>query len=281
MCLYRGGPLWHNVGMKRMPAVAGQFYEADPARLEEYVRSLVDESAEKEDARAALCPHAGLMYSGPVAGAVYSRIRFPETLVLVGPNHTGLGSRVSMMHEGRWEMPTGALDIDEELAALISENAPAVSRDAQAHAFEHSLEVQLPFILHFAGDAKIVPIAVLSASLGELKDIGEGIARAVRDSGRPALVVASSDMSHFIPDKAARKKDRMAIDRVLALDPDGLYTVVREENISMCGYMPAVVMLTAARALGAEEASLVKYTTSAEVSGDYESVVGYAGIIIK
>jgi len=267
--------------MKRMAAVAGQFYSAEPGRLTRHVESLVEPDAEKVEAKAVLCPHAGLMYSGAVAGAVYSRIRFPDTFVLIGPNHTGLGAMVSVFAEGEWEIPMGSAAIDEALASAIVSHAPGVSRDAQAHMFEHSLEVQLPFILHFSKTVKIVPITVLSASLEDLKAIGRGIAAAVSECGYPVVVVASSDMSHFVPDEVARAKDRLAIERVLALDPDGLYSVVREEGISMCGYMPAVIALSAARQLGAEEASLVKYSTSAETSGDFQSVVGYAGIIIK
>lgn len=276
-----GGGVWDNFIMKRAPAVAGQFYHANAERLEEQVQEYLEPEAAKEHAKAVMCPHAGLVYSGPVAGAVYSRIVFPETFLLIGPNHTGLGAEVALMAEGQWEMPTGALSIDERLAARIAQNVPLASRDARAHAFEHSLEVQLPFILHFSQDVKIVPIAVMSGSLGDLGAIGEGIAKSVKEVGYPVVIVASSDMSHFVPDVAARQKDRMAIDRVLALDPEGLYNVVRQEGITMCGFMPAVIMLAAAKALGAKEAKLVKYATSAEVSGDYDNVVGYAGIIVK
>jgi AmmeMemoRadiSam system protein B len=147
--------------------------------------------------------------------------------------------------------------------------------------FEHSLEVQLPFIRHISEDVKIVPITVLHASLEELKTVGEGIAEAVKEAGYKVTLIASSDMSHFIPDDLARKKDHMAMEKVLALDPDGLYDVVRSENISMCGVLPTVAVLSAALSLGASEARLVKYTTSGEVSGDFSSVVGYAGILIK
>lgn len=267
--------------MKRAPAVAGQFYQASAERLERQVSEYVEPNARKEHAKAVLCPHAGLIYSGPVAGAVYSSIVFPDTFLLLGPNHTGLGAEVAIMAEGQWEMPTGSLSVDERLAARVVQNVPLAVRDARAHAFEHSLEVQLPFILHFSKDVKIVPIAVMSGSIGDLQAIGQGLAKAVKEVGYPVVIVASSDMSHFIPDGEARRKDRMAIDRIVALDPEGLYAVVRKEGITMCGYMPAVIMLTAAKALGAKEAKLLKYATSAEVSGDYENVVGYAGVIVK
>lgn len=269
--------------MKRQPAVAGQFYYSEASRLAGQVAGCMEGDRAKEHVKAVLCPHAGLIYSGAVAGAVYSSIVFPKTFVLIGPNHTGLGPRVSIMAEGQWEIPTGVLSIDERLSARIINNVPLVSRDIQAHMFEHSLEVQLPFIDHLSKDAKpeIVPITVISGTLDELRAIGEGIAKSVGEADYPVVVVASSDMSHFVSDAEARQKDRIAIDRVLALDPEGLYYIVKKDNISMCGYMPSVIMLSAAKVLGAKEARLVKYTTSAEVSGDYDYVVGYAGIVVK
>jgi AmmeMemoRadiSam system protein B len=267
--------------MVRTPAVAGQFYEGSRAGLHSQVERYVEADAEKEEVKAVLSPHAGLMYSGPVAGAVYSRIKFPHTFVLLGPNHTGMGPRIAMAGEGIWEIPTAALSIDEGLSASIAEKCPVITRDTLAHRYEHSLEVQLPFIAHFSTDVKIVPISVMQATVDELISVGEGIAEAVKGVGYSVVIVASSDMSHFIPDELAREKDKLAIDKVLALDPRGLFSTVIEKNISMCGFMPATMMLSAANALGAKEAKLVKYTTSAEVSGDYRSVVGYAGVIVK
>ena len=267
--------------MVRAPAVAGQFYEGSAAGLRSQVERCVEPDAPRERVMAVMCPHAGLVYSGAVAGAVYSRIESPDTFVLLGPNHTGMGARLSMMDEGSWEIPTVTVEIDEGLAASIAENFPSVSRDSLAHRYEHSLEVQLPFIARFAPEARIVPIAVMQSSAEELIGFGEAIARAVKHAGYPVVVVASSDMSHFVPDAVAREKDRRAIDRVLALDPRGLYTTVGEYNISMCGFMPVTIMLSYALAMGAVEAKLIKYATSAEVSGDYDSVVGYAGVIIK
>lgn len=233
------------------------------------------------EAIAVMCPHAGLMYSGSVAGAVYSAVRIPETVLLLGPNHTGLGANISMMMQGEWEIPTGLFTIDEALARAIQHECPDAQNDVIAHVYEHSLEVQLPFIAHFALGARIVPIAIKDDDPEGLAALGEGIARAIKSSGRQVLIVASSDMSHFLPDAAARRKDRIAIDRVLALDPQGLYRVVRDNDISMCGVLPAFVMLTAAKALGARQAELVKYATSGEVSGEMDRVVGYAGIIVR
>lgn len=263
-----------------MPAVAGQFYEADPGRLTATVDRMTTEETQRVDAKGVICPHAGLIYSGAVAGEVYSKVAEYETYVLLGPNHTGMGRMMSMMAEGSWTVPTGELSIDTDLAEKVLKHAPQVERDTQAHLYEHSLEVQLPFIIRFAPKAKILPITILSASLDELKSAGKGLAAAIKESARRVLVIASSDMSHFITDEEARKRDRLAIDRILALDPDGLYDVIHKEDISMCGYMPSIMMLSAAKALGAEGAELVRYATSAEVSGDYDRVVGYAGIMI-
>ncbi len=267
--------------MKRPPAVAGQFYHGSSSKLQQQVENYIDKNARREKVIAVVSPHAGLIYSGPVAGAVYSSIDFPETVILIGPNHTGLGAPVSLMASGEWEIPTGVFRIDEKISHKISMYVPLVTKDTKAHMFEHSLEVQLPFIAYFSKDTKIVPIVVLSASVQECRVIGEGIARAVKDIGSSVVIVASSDMSHYIPDDVAREKDRKAIDRILSLDPEGLYETVEKERISMCGYIPVTVMLFAAKVLGAQSARLIKYMTSAEVSGDYEHVVGYAGIVLR
>jgi AmmeMemoRadiSam system protein B len=267
--------------MRRPPAVAGRFYYGTAARLKGQVGQYINRDAVKEKVLGALSPHAGLMYSGHVAGAVYSSIIFPETFILLGPNHTGLGAPLSLMASGEWEIPTGTLSIDEDLAGAIAGELPFLTRDTQAHEFEHSIEVQLPFIAYFSDSARIVPISVMHASLQDCKTIGEGIARAVTQSGREVVIVASSDMSHYIPDTIARTLDNLALHEVLALNPEGLYSVVVRQNISMCGFIPATIMLYAANTLGALESKLVKYATSGEISGDYEHVVGYAGVVVK
>lgn len=267
--------------MRRSPAVAGQFYYGTASKLTQQVENYIDRNARKEKAVAIVAPHAGLIYSGPVAGAVYSSIDFPETFILIGPNHTGLGAQISLMESGEWEIPTGVFRIDEKISYKISMNVPIVKKDAQAHMFEHSLEVQLPFIAYFSKEVKIVPIAILSASIEDCRVLGDGIAKAVKDTGYSVVIVASSDMSHYVTDDVARQKDKKAIDKILSFDPEGLYEIVKKERISMCGYLPATTALFAAKALGAQSARLVRYTTSAEVSGDYDHVVGYAGIILR
>lgn len=267
--------------MKRSPAVAGQFYYGTASKLTQQVEQYIDRNAKKEKVVGLVSPHAGLMYSGPVAGAVYSAIDFPETFVLIGPNHTGLGAQISIMESGEWEIPMGVFQIDEKISYKIAMTVPIVTNDMKAHMFEHSLEVQLPFIAYFSKKVKIVPIVMLSASVEECRVLGEGIAKAVKSAGYSVIVVASSDMSHYESDNVTKQKDKQAIDRILSLDPGGLYETVARERISMCGYLPATTMLFAAKALGAQSAKLVKYSTSAEVSGDYEHVVGYAGIVLR
>ncbi len=267
--------------MIRRPAVSGQFYYSNALRLKKQVGQYITEDAPKERVIGIVSPHAGLMYSGHVAGAVYSVIKFPNTFILIGPNHTGLGRDVSIMSSGQWEIPTGVFAIDEKLGKTIIGKTPYVSDDMQAHILEHSLEVQLPFISYFSDSVKIVPITVMTASLEMCKDIGEGIASAVKEIGYEVVIAASSDMSHYVHDSTARSLDSMALQEIAGLNPEGLYNIVKKQHISMCGYLPVTVMLYAAKALGAKEATLVKYATSGDISGDYEQVVGYAGIIIK
>jgi AmmeMemoRadiSam system protein B len=187
----------------------------------------------------------------------------------------------SIMSSGEWEIPTGIFKIDETLSTKIIQKAPLITEDVQAHIFEHSLEVQMPFISYFSDSVKIVPITIMTASLQECKDIGEGIAIAVKDVSYDVVIAASSDMSHYVSDDIARRLDKLAVNEILNLNPEGLYSIVKKERISMCGFLPATIMLYAAKALGAKEARLIKYATSGDVSGDYKHVVGYAGVIVK
>ncbi len=268
--------------MVREPAVAGQFYKGTPELLKSEVEGYMVR-ARKDRVLGCVSPHAGLMYSGHVAGAVYSRLEIPETVVLLGPNHTGLGRNVSVFPDGEWVIPLGRFSVDAEFAHKACLYAEGIAeKDYQAHLFEHSLEVQLPF-LSLASDAPplIVPIAMMQASVEDCRTLGEAIAKAGDGTGRGILIIASSDMSHYLPDSEARRLDRMAIERILALDPEGLYQTVISRRISMCGYLPVVTMLFAAKKMGAVEAELVKYATSGDVSGDYGHVVGYAGIVVK
>ena len=269
--------------MLRQAAVAGYFYKGSSAALKDQVERFLAPGVKKIKALGIVSPHAGLVYSGSVAGAVYSSIELPGTFILIGPNHTGLGEPVSLMAKGEWETPLGTVRIDEELAAAILSRSRLVREDTLAHLKEHSLEVQLPFIQYLKKEFTIVPIQMMDTRLETCLALGNAVAEAVREQAKKTgvLIVASSDMSHYISAEAAKKKDHKAIQRILDLDAQGLYYTVRDEDITMCGYGPAVAMLTACKALGAKKAELIKYTNSGEVSGDYDQVVGYAGIVVS
>ncbi len=267
--------------MNRQPVVAGQFYPASASQLRAMIEQMVDEEAEKQDVIGLVCPHAGYVYSGLVAGAVISRIKFKDTFIILGPNHTGRGKPLSITAKGKWQTPLGDVEVDSELAGHLLSLTHHLQEDDAAHIFEHSIEVQLPFLQYFQPDIKIVPITLSFASIDAYKEIGREIARAIGDTGREAVIMASSDMTHYEPHDIAARKDRQAIDAILHLDEDELFRRVEEHNISMCGVAPVASLIVAARELGATSAELVRYQTSGDTSGDYSAVVGYAGIIIK
>ncbi len=265
--------------MLRHPAVAGHFYPGTAGALKRQVKEFVA-SSEKTKAFGVLAPHAGLIYSGSVAGAVYSSVMLPDTIVLIGPNHTGLGAPVSIMCDGTWETPLGSVNINEPLARSILSRSSRIREDSLAHLREHSLEVQLPFIQYLKGDFTMVPIQMLDTRFETCQDLGMAVGDAIREQARDVLIVASSDMSHYEQAAAAKEKDDRAIRQILDLDPRGLYNTIKQYGITMCGYGPAVAMLTACKSLGASGAKLIKYANSGEVSGDYDQVVGYAGIVV-
>ena len=275
--------------MIRQPAVAGQFYQGSPSALRDQVGRFLVPEAKKVKALGIVSPHAGLVYSGSVAGAVYSRIELPGTFVLIGPNHTGLGAPVSLMARGSWETPLGAVRINDDLAEAVLSKSRRIHDDTMAHLQEHSLEVQLPFIQYLKRNFTIVPIQMMDTRLETCIEVGNAIASAIAECGAGSaeykaggtLIVASSDMSHYVSAETAKKKDHAAIKRILDLDAQGLYYTVRDEGISMCGYGPVVAMIAACKSLGATKAELVKYTNSGDVSGDYDQVVGYAGIVVS
>ncbi len=265
----------------REPAVAGRFYPGKPDKLLADIQSYTTAtSTEKRAALGCVVPHAGYMYSGHVAGAVYQGLALPRRYVILCPNHTGVGHPLALLDDGAWRTPLGDVAIDRELAASMRAAFPLLSLDAEAHRSEHALEVQLPFLQALVGEFTFVPIAIGTGRFEVLAALGESIAKVIAASGAPVLVIASSDMNHYESDIDTRVKDSLAIERMLALDPKGLYEVVHQENISMCGYGPAVAMLTATKRLGATRAELIKYATSGDVSGDRDKVVGYAGIAV-
>jgi AmmeMemoRadiSam system protein B len=220
------------------------------------------------------------MYSGHVAGAVFARIAIPRQCVVLCPNHTGVGRALAIMSEGAWATPLGEVPIDTELAVALKRRFPALQEDSAAHRAEHAAEVELPFLQLQQPDVRFVPIALGTGQFEALEQLGLALADLIAAQSDPVLIVASSDMNHYESDAVTRVKDHQAIERILTLDPRGLFDVVTQQNISMCGFGPAVAMLTATRQLGAKSAELVKYATSGDVSGDREMVVGYAGIIV-
>jgi AmmeMemoRadiSam system protein B len=269
----------------RPPAVAGRFYPAQPDILKRdltrYLSAEPEASPVIDGALGCVAPHAGYMYSGHVAGAVYRRLPARPSYIILCPNHTGRGEPLAMMSSGAWQTPLGAVAVDQKLAEALRDACHMLKENAEAHADEHAIEVQLPFLQLRVGDFRFVPIAVGVGNYTALEFLGHCMAHAVQTASTPVMIVASSDMNHYEPDNITRVKDRKAIDQILALDPHGLYDVVRREHISMCGYGPTVAMITAALELGAKKAELVKYATSADTSGDRSAVVGYAGVILS
>src|SRR5213594_524036 len=238
----------------RRPAVAGRFYPAEPDKLTRSIREFLEPPQERIHAIGLIVPHAGYMYSGQVAGSVYARVDLPQRNIVLCPNHTGFGTPLSIMRSGAWQTPLGDMQIDQELCENLMAADPYLTDDVEAHRYEHALEVQLPFMQHVAGpSATFAPITVGTANWQRLEELGRAIGEVLRKIDQTALIIASSDMNHYESDAVTRVKDRKAIDQVLAMDPRGLYDVVRRENISMCGYGPTVAMLVAAKMLGASK----------------------------
>jgi AmmeMemoRadiSam system protein B len=272
-------------GTLRRPAVAGRFYPRDPEDLRAEVQSYLSQERgnTRSPVRAIGCiaPHAGYMYSGHVAGAVFARIEIPRLCIVLCPNHTGIGQPLAIVSDGAWETPLGEVPIATALATALKQRFPALQEDTAAHRAEHAAEVELPFLQLLQPELSIVPIALGTRRFEILDQLGSAIADVVAAQSEPVLIIASSDMNHYEPDAVTRVKDHRAIERILTLDPQGLHEVVTQQEISMCGFGPAVAMLTAGRQLGARSAELVKYATSGDISGDRNMVVGYAGVIVK
>ena len=267
--------------LMRHPAVAGRFYPGDPDDLRTEARSYLSPTKQNPvKALGCIAPHAGYMYSGHVAGAVFAGIDIPERCVVMCPNHTGMGRALAVMSEGSWQTPLGAVPIDTPLAEIMKQRFPALQEDSAAHRAEHAAEVELPFLQLRQPKLRFLPIALGTAQFEVLAGLGKALAEAIASQPDPVLIVASSDMNHYESDPVTRAKDHRAIERILTLDPRGLFDVLTQEDISMCGFGPAVAMLTAARQLGAKSAELVKYATSGDISGDRDMVVGYAGVVV-
>ncbi|MGC1374446.1 MAG: AmmeMemoRadiSam system protein B [Candidatus Sulfotelmatobacter sp.] len=277
----------------RYPAVAGRFYPADPQILRSQVRAYLSPTPTPEETPAAafpqkpiralgcIAPHAGYVYSGHVAGAVFAELQIPELCIVMCPNHTGMGDPLAIVSEGVWETPLGDVQIDSEFAAALKRRFPLLHEDTAAHCNEHGAEVELPFLQIRQRRLRFVPIALGTRQFEVLEQLGETLADEIAAQKSEALIVASSDMNHYESDAVTRVKDHSAIEPILRLDARALYDVVTQQHVSMCGFGPVVAMLTAAKKLGATSAELVKYATSGDISGDRDLVVGYAGIIVR
>lgn len=266
----------------RHPAVAGTFYEGTPDRLRAQVdKCFVDEIPQaKERFLAAVVPHAGLMYSGHVAAALYGRAELPKRFVILCPNHTGAGHFAAINREGAWRTPLGDVAIDTPLADALMAKTKLLAEDSRAHAREHSLEVQLPFLQRLLPDLTFVPICLGAHRFDYAEEIGRAIAAVVREE-KDVAILASSDLNHYEDQETTLRKDRIAIDQVLALNPRELWRVVDDYDVSMCGFIPTTAMLVAVNELGATNARLVKHATSGDINRDYAHVVGYASILIS
>lgn len=266
----------------REPAVAGRFYPGDPRVLRRDVDSLlasVDLGGAPREVLGLMAPHAGYIYSGATAAEAFARVRVPERVVIMCPNHTGRGARISVYAKGVFRIPGAEIPIDDELADRIMVEAVGAKHDHKAHLSEHAIEVELPFLLACQPRLRIVPIVLGGLSEHEAIELGLALHRAIGDDD--VLVVASSDMSHFLPDGETRKVDRVALAPLLDFDPAGLYQTVTQNRISMCGYIPATAMLAYARARGgADRPELVAYATSGDAFGDRSRVVGYASVLV-
>jgi MEMO1 family protein len=282
----------------REPAVAGQFYPGNREELLREIESYTAAPREGEKLRAFGCivPHAGYIYSGRVAGSVFARLQLPRRFIILCPNHTGVGTQLSIMSEGSFRTPLGDVPLDSALAETLKRRFDLVTEDATAQFSEHALEVQLPFLQALVGEFSFVPITVGTSRLDVLLGLGAAIGGALRSThpspksgertGQPeetsddVLIVASSDMNHYESDEVTRVKDRRALERVLALDPEGLHEVIMRHHVSMCGFGPAIAMIEASKMLGATRAEIIKYATSGDVNGQRDRVVGYAGVAV-
>ena len=278
----------------RQPAVAGSWYAGTSAGLRTQIENCFTHKlgpselpkVDQEGPRnlvGLVCTHAGYMYSGPVAAHAYYELAKdgkPDIVVIFSPNHTGRGSALSIMNEGVWRTPLGDVEIDSKTANRILSESRIIDVDDRAHAYEHSIELQLPFLQYLYGSAfKLVPICFLMQDLESSREVGQATAKAL--SGKNALVIASTDMTHYEPHERANEKDKMAIDAAIKMDEEQYYSTVESHAISTCGYGPTIAAITASKALGAKKAQLLCYKTSGDITGDFSAVVGYVSIAFK
>lgn len=267
--------------MRRAPAVAGRFYPGTREELDRELERCLGTNGTPGPALACMVPHAGYMYSGAIAGAVFCRVEVPPVAIILGPNHAGRGAALALATEQEWETPLGLVPIDASTASALKAACPELEEDALAHRSEHSLEVQVPFLQRRRRDIRIVPVTLSVGRFEPLARLGEALAFVLQKMEPRPLLVLSTDMNHYEPEAVGKVKDRRALDAIEALEADRLYDTVRRERISMCGYEPTTAGLIAARQLRAQKAELICYGNSGDVTGDRTSVVGYAGMIIR
>jgi MEMO1 family protein len=272
--------------MIRQPTVAGQFYPESASEVDAALDKLVHPAEVRRTAVAIVCPHAGWAYSGQTAGLVYSAVQIPDRVILVGPNHHGLGSAYAVYSSGAWHTPVGDVVVAEPLASTLLDDCELLAEDTRAHAQEHSLEVQLPMLLRANPNVRVVPVLIggkwpESGGRSELREIGAAIAQAVAGYGRPVLLVASTDLNHYEDQETSRIKDKLVLDAIVHLDEDALMDRVIDVEVSMCGVAATYIVLHAAKKLGAKRAELLDYRTSGDVSGDFAKVVGYGAVVIE
>jgi MEMO1 family protein len=280
--------------MIRKPAVAGLFYESNPESLKNRIEwcyqhqigpgRIPDKIDEKRTIKGLMAPHAGYQYSGPVAAHSYLELAedgFPETVVIICPNHTGLGSGVSTMTEGAWQTPLGNVQIDEEFAIELVSQHTLMDTDPTAHLQEHSCEVQLPFLQYTSSDFMLVPVCMWMQDLETASELGEAISETSRKIGRDVVVIASTDFTHYQPQEVAKSQDKKVLEAIKAMNEKLMMKRVADLNVTMCGYGPVAASLVASKAMGANSSEILKYATSGDATGDYSSVVGYASAVFR
>ncbi|OQY18979.1 MAG: AmmeMemoRadiSam system protein B [Desulfobacteraceae bacterium 4572_35.1] len=267
--------------MQRHPTVSGQFYPDNPTQLQQDILHYMGSCSQAMPALGLMAPHAGYVYSGATAGKTFAVVEVPDRVILIGPNHHGIGSDCAVYSEGSWITPLGTVAVDNELADLIIDADSAMHADRLAHQYEHSLEVMLPFLQTRNPQVKIVPISLKALPFEKLAAMAHHLSAVIKGQDQPVLIVASSDMTHYAPAQVAQDQDLYALEAVLNLDGKQLYKRVQERQISMCGVCAVTLMLLTLVECRAKQAELVNYANSGEVSGDYRQVVGYAGVVIR
>ena len=280
---------------QRRAAVAGSFYEGTAERLRRQIENcflhplgpgkLPPHEGERRNDMPIIglvCPHAGYMYSGPTAARAYFAMalqRTPDVVIIIGPDHHGFAGDVSIYPEGVWITPLGEVPVASDVAKRLVEACPIADENESAHRYEHSLEVQLPFLQFCFGNAvPIVPIMIGRQTKDVAATLGDAISQVIKDA--TAVIIASTDFTHYEPQEQAKRKDELVLKRIEAIDPDGVFNVVRQHRVTMCGYGPTMAMLYACQKLGCESAKVLGYSTSGDISGDYSQVVGYGAVAV-